>query len=930
MDATTADAELTALDDLDALLGINESLLDSLFFFRSSRQSSSAASSSWPDSSAVNALEQTPGTVYSSGSPSAHPPENEISSRWRTAPSDWDQWQDWIEQDVEIGKAGFVEAATNTGGTKQQPGPAVADPLFDFSILWSDDSPAKQPLFAAPSTSLSISLPSTLPVDSSSLSPPLLETRLPSIAESPSDQVWGGRSDPSIVLQPLGSSPEEGSTAGRDDARKKRKHAGQDDGPEGFGPTRSKQQAHNIVEKRYRDRLTDMFAALQDAIPHLKKEKTRNQAGLATKTRVLAGATQYIRDLQACNEKLTEQKELLGKQVLALGKLNRELMMPGRSSGGGGAASKLMVGGLAGMLAMQGMHTEQQSNETTSGRGLFSIPVHLLTRLTQPFQHISASIGGSPSLSNGVALFKSFMLLLAALYIFLPAVFRALTRPPAAPKAAPAPLTSAGIRDIRRSAFITATRTIEIPENGLSLTATIAWASMRILLLNLGADLFRGFGWQLEGPQGSETKPADVAKRAWDIAIDAQLTGGDTKISSARLVLTLLASLALPATPYRLMLRSLHAQVVAARTAHRWAAYFLIKMSHRWWQRARLDHKATRDVAVALGAEATDTTLPAHLSVLLSLSADDAFSDEAVRRVAALAFPSTAQTGIPGSPDVDNLAPWLDTVAEDYRVLSPLDALAAWHAGIALRDTLFRTLEPESASDVGSDLTLAICTAPPYSATWATAFVVHALLLPGDNRPLSLARAFRALILSRPQGLWSAISDMSVAGEKQRQGDSHRLIWWPCLRIDLNVALRSAIAAAQTERDREEMACRALGAEIRGLTGDTADQKLGLLGLAALYRFLDDSFRQKKRAGGQKDLYEQVAGLLRVWSRREGEQTEGLGRLSQEAEENVASLSLNVLQWLVGIQEGQPVDDSEKTGPHGLAELGRPSEALAA
>ncbi|KAH8896187.1 hypothetical protein GQ53DRAFT_803745 [Thozetella sp. PMI_491] len=55
-------------------------------------------------------------------------------------------------------------------------------------------------------------------------------------------------------------------------------------------------------------------------------------------------------------------------------------------------------------------------------------------------------------------------------------------------------------------------------------------------------------------------------------------------------------------------------------------------------------------------------------------------------------------------PNVSKLAPWLDTIAEDYQVQPPLDTLAANRARVALRDELIQTLESGPESDEESDL----------------------------------------------------------------------------------------------------------------------------------------------------------------------------------------------------------------------------------
>ena len=79
---------------------------------------------------------------------------------------------------------------------------------------------------------------------------------------------------------------------------------------------------------------------------------------------------------------------------------------------------------------------------------------------------------------------------------------------------------------------------------------------MKYVIIQL---VFRaGYAW-LTG----RTEEDEIARvRAWDTAIDAQLTGGDSEVSKSRLVLTILASGTLPSTPARLMLKALHIRIV--------------------------------------------------------------------------------------------------------------------------------------------------------------------------------------------------------------------------------------------------------------------------------------------------------------------------------------------------------------------------------
>ncbi|KAL1836678.1 hypothetical protein VTK73DRAFT_4958 [Phialemonium thermophilum] len=199
--------------------------------------------------------------------------------------------------------------------------------------------------------------------------------------------------------------------------------------------------AHNTVERRYRNRLKDMIATLRDHIPSLQNmDPNEADRGLAnqsvTKGLVLTQATQYIVELEARNKKLLDENAMLQRQVMVLGKLNGQLraqcaalQRPG-GGGGGGAMSKVMVGGLAGMLAMQGFSTAETSSDRPTGRGLFAVPVHLLQQGVRYLHGYRLPlIGDAVHLGSAVSLLRGVLLLSAAVYLFLPWVFSAAARP---------------------------------------------------------------------------------------------------------------------------------------------------------------------------------------------------------------------------------------------------------------------------------------------------------------------------------------------------------------------------------------------------------------------------------------------------------------------------------------------------------------------
>jgi hypothetical protein len=139
---------------------------------------------------------------------------------------------------------------------------------------------------------------------------------------------------------------------------------------------------------------------------------------------------------------------------------------------------------------------------------------------------------------------------------------------------------------------------------------------------------------------------------------------------------------------------------------------------------------------------------------------------------------------------------------------------------------------------------------------------------------------------------------------------------WPRIENDVATALRCAIAVANLGGPKEDDAVRVLARQLDSAAlGHVAggNDKLGLLGYAALYRVLGVMFRDKEIAGRHKRLCERIAGLLRVWvRRREGEA--GGSQLDGLAVEDVAKLALRVLEWVVGIageDEGKIAGEDE-------------------
>ncbi len=221
---------------------------------------------------------------------------------------------------------------------------------------------------------------------------------------------------------------------------------------------------------------------------------------------------------------------------------------------------KLMVGSLAGLMILEAVRENEKSNESPEGRGLFALPVQLLGSLaTGP--HFSIA-GYHFATAQAISTLKLLLVFGTLLWVFVPSLVA--PRPPkpqksrqlggATLKAVP---SLASPIHVRRAAWLTAIQTVWVPQHNFVLeAAALMLKTMKLSLRNtIGIH-----GYQMLTGLTEEQEAARV--KAWTIALDAQLAGGDDEINGSRLTLTLLASWTLPDTPLRLMLKALHIRVL--------------------------------------------------------------------------------------------------------------------------------------------------------------------------------------------------------------------------------------------------------------------------------------------------------------------------------------------------------------------------------
>jgi hypothetical protein len=397
---------------------------------------------------------------------------------------------------------------------------------------------------------------------------------------------------------------------------------------------------------------------------------------------------------------------------------------------GNGFVGKLMVGSLAALMVMEGFHEQEQDSHSTQGRGLFAAPMHLLKR-GQLFASPSHAAYG-PSAQAALPLLKSFLVFGAFIYIILPLLrFKPQSKPKQSVRifltAAP---SLASPVEVRRKAWLTAVQSVWMPRHFLlevvSVTCKMIMLSLRRLL---GSEFYS---------RVSGKTPDDEAARvkAWDIAIDAQLAGGDAEVSYYRLLLTLMASGTLPDSPIRLMQKAVHFRIFFWEVAN--AGYgnmfmfrdLTARVGRIYWDSARKQQHALAAGEYTEKQIADDKieSLPGYLAELIELDCDDVLTDEMIQRAYNLTW---------NRPSAEQAAPnqAMDSVVEDHAIRSPLDAVAAWFANMTIDTVLTLALDTDitASADLTYLVDLANKTAPPASGTETRAHVAKAVLLDQDR-----------------------------------------------------------------------------------------------------------------------------------------------------------------------------------------------------
>lgn len=405
--------------------------------------------------------------------------------------------------------------------------------------------------------------------------------------------------------------------------------------------------------------------------------------------------------------------------------------------------TRIILGSLAGLMIMDGL-SESDTGTESREKGLFGIPLELLdgwTFLRSPRIYLAAfsqfcQAGGI------IPLIKGFVTLTFLAFLVFSYLFNSKPPPKADiegldPDSRQAPAPASPIH-VRRRAWSTSMQELHLPHHSFFpewLAITSEWLKYTVGYL-FGQ---RAYAW-LTGRSAED----DVARiKAWDIAIDAQLAGGDVEVSRSRVVLTIFGSGTLPSTPLRLMLKALHCRVLlwnvgslgtaTSRMANRVGKLF----ANRQWSLAR-------ESADQIPARHSDR-LPRYLSEMLSMPCDQVFLDTVCQRAYNLMYDRPTQE--------DSSNSLLDVVVEDHAVRSPLDAVAAWRSTFSLTQALELSLlssTPETPQLLQEYLTSALKIAPPGSAAETRALAASAVFS-NTARSACLVRASRAMEIPSPE-----------------------------------------------------------------------------------------------------------------------------------------------------------------------------------
>ncbi|KAI3333888.1 helix-loop-helix DNA-binding domain-containing protein [Ustulina deusta] len=524
---------------------------------------------------------------------------------------------------------------------------------------------------------------------------------------------------------------------------------------------------------------------------------------------------------------------------------------------------KLMVGSLAGLMLLEAVRENEQSNETPEGRGLFALPIHLLKFLTSNLSvnFMGYSIHGARVIYS----IKVVLLLCSLWWALMPSLMD--PKPPnpkqskqitAAPKAAP---SLASPIHVRRQAWLTAVQTVWVPRHNFFLEA--AALGLKTVKLSM-RNLIGVHGYQMLTGLTEEQEIARV--KAWAIALDAQLAGGDVEISKSRLTLTLLASATLPTTPLRLMLKALHIRVLlwelGLTGVQTGVQVIAAKVARSKWNEAKQLNRLITQLR-RNGQECPDDDLPDHLAALLEQDCDEVLNSTIIQRAHNLAWNRATEYNAIGS--VDGMA----TVIDDPAVRSPMDAVAAWWSSMTLQGVLTMSLltSEDEANDtalhIEHEVSLAIRTAPIGSVAQQRALVTRALLS-DEKRSINIVAALQAI-----GPVTAVLTSNDASGTPSHESPPTPLKELPSSLV-ITTELRTSLLCAMAIAHLQKYSPPDEPVNIYGVISQIKPASdMGLLGYTAAYKLMDRLAKHEFAAEACASTLERLSGHLRIWTGKE-------------------------------------------------------------
>ncbi|CAG8101022.1 unnamed protein product [Penicillium salamii] len=492
--------------------------------------------------------------------------------------------------------------------------------------------------------------------------------------------------------------------------------------------------------------------------------------------------------------------------------------------------NKYMLGALAGLMVLEGLGSDDSETES---KGLFALPFRLLSRLQTPtmahwefylknfwyswqaraFSHFL----GLATLVVGCA-FIVFLYLFNAQPIARRGPSKSVSECPAAL------LTSS---DFRRQAWLTSMQRAGVPRHRF-------FREWYVVTSRCFEYVLRCFmGWKIYSWATGITEEDEKGRvKTWDIAIDAQLTGGDAEISKSRLVLTIFAAGTLPSTPTRMIIKALHVRILLWNVgeAGSWSFHMSNDIARAL---ARFQWGVAREINDSLPDGHPDQ-LPPHLAALVQLDCDDVMIDNIIQRAVNLTWNRPTQEGT-GDDEV-----LLDVVDEDPAIQCSQDALAAWWSSHLLQIALLNYFEASEKGPVSKasrdafkeKIRMSLDVAPRLSAAYTRALVMKAVFFE-QNRIENVSAVLAAL----PK-------------EKRKGSQSHSFNFIDSslpvsVRDEISIAVRCAMIAAI-------VTARSLGGDAASLPESFTIQKaitwfnqlpidpveLSLLGFSSVYHLL--------------------------------------------------------------------------------------------